>query len=159
MTRFALSDLSPDQQLQARAQLGLSTIRIGDDGSGVVPRLASDVVEIVPRGTFKPRKYRNQPVEIDGKRFDSKLEGRCYSWLVARSQTGDISWFTRQVNFELPGGIKYRADFLAALKGGGIEVIDAKGFLVATSHMKIKQMKALYGIDVILWSDRPKAGM
>lgn len=155
MTRFALSDLSADMQQQAREQLGLSMRHTGSHSGD-----ATDIAANAPRESLSgKRKYRNQPVEIDGKRFDSKLEGRCYLWLKARWQIGEVSWFTRQIPFELEGGVRYRADFLAVLAGGGVEVIDAKGLLTASSHLKLKQVKARYGFDVILWSDRPKAGM
>jgi hypothetical protein len=102
----------------------------------------------------KPRKYRNVPVEIDGERFDSKLEARCFQWLVLRWKAGEILWFTRQVSFVLEGGVKVRLDFIAPLTRGGVEVIDAKGVLTQSSANKYKQLKARYGIDVILWKGK-----
>lgn len=100
------------------------------------------------------RKYRNEPKYYNGKRFDSKLEWRCYQSLHVRWLAGNILWFTRQVPFELEGGVVYRADFLAALKGGGIEVLDATGKLTQVKINKLKQMKARYGIEVQLWTDK-----
>jgi hypothetical protein len=99
----------------------------------------------------KPRKYRNQPVVEDGQRFDSKLEARCYQWLRMRTIAGEVRWVIRQVPFRLEGGVIYRADFLAMLMAGGSEVIDAKGMLTRSTANKLKQVKARYGIDVVLW--------
>jgi len=116
---------------------------------------------LVPDGTLqrskpevpKRRKYGNKPTYIDGKRFDSALEARCYQFLHLRWKAGDIRFFVRQVNFDLPGGIKYRADFLV-VTNEGVEVIDAKGVLTPDCRNKLKLMKAVHGIDVVLWTDK-----
>lgn len=102
----------------------------------------------------KPSKYRNVKVVIDGIRFDSKLEGRCYQDLVFRQRSGVVAWFILQPTFWLEGGVKYRADFLAVLASGGVEVIDAKGLLTRSTANKLKQVKARYGVDVQLWPKR-----
>lgn len=107
---------------------------------------------IEPVAQPKRRKYRNVPVEIDGQRFDSKLEGRCYEWLKLRRQAQDVRWFIRQVPFRLPGGVVYRADFLAVTRDR-VEVIDAKGKDTRESINKRKQVLELYGVDVMLWRD------
>lgn len=96
----------------------------------------------------KPRKYRNQPaMSADGKRFDSKLERDYYQQLVLRWNAGDILWFVRQVNFELEGGVRYRADFLVVTTVG-VEVVDTTGVMTPAKRDKLKQMKARYGIEV-----------
>ncbi|HEY1898632.1 MAG TPA: DUF1064 domain-containing protein [Steroidobacteraceae bacterium] len=100
-------------------------------------------------------KYGNQAyVDIEGTRFDSKLEWRCCEWLKARALNGEILWFTRQVPFTLEGGVVYRADFLAALAAGGVEVIDAKGHDTRAAKNKRKQVRARYGVTVQLWPQR-----
>lgn len=99
-------------------------------------------------------KYRNKAVMVQGKRFDSKLEGRCYQWLNLRWKAGDVAWFVRQVPFELEGGVIYRADFVVVLAKGGIEVIDATGLLTQVKKNKLRQVKERYGLDVVLWSDK-----
>lgn len=96
------------------------------------------------------RKYRNQPTVEDGQRFDSKLEARCYRELKLRQKLGNVLWFIRQPSFYLHG-VRYRADFLAVMASGGVKVIDAKGALTQASANKIKQVKAIYGVDVELW--------
>ena len=98
----------------------------------------------------KPRKYRNVPTVVDGQRFDSKLEARYYEQLKLRRAAGEVLWFISQAPFRLPGGVIYRADFLVALASGGVDVVDCKGRLTQASANKIKQVRAIYGIDVKL---------
>lgn len=103
-------------------------------------------------GSQKPRKYRNTPTVVDGIRFDSKLEARCYQWLFLQWKAGEVLWFVRQVNFDLPGGIKYRADFVVVGRQG-VLVVDAKGIVTPDCRNKVKLMKATYDIEVVLWTD------
>jgi hypothetical protein len=100
-----------------------------------------------------PQKYRNTKVVHDGTHFDSKLEARCNDWLNLRKLGGEVLWFIRQVRFDLCGGVIYRADFLAVTTTG-VEVIDATGHMTPTKANKLKQVKASYGVDVIVWSDK-----
>lgn len=101
-----------------------------------------------------PSKYGNQAITENGQRYDSKLELRCARWLELRKAAGEIAWYIRQVPFLLEGGIRYRADFLVVLSSGGVEIIDAKGFLTVLAGNKHKQMRERYGIEVKLWSDK-----
>jgi hypothetical protein len=97
----------------------------------------------------KPRKYRNQPaMSVDGKRFDSKLERDYYQKLVLRWESGDVRWFTRQVPFELEGGVVYRTDFLVVTAAGEVEIVDTTGVMTQVKANKLKQVKARYGIEV-----------
>lgn len=97
----------------------------------------------------KPRlKYRNVPTEVDGKWFASKLEADYYKQLKNLWTLGSIAWFVRQCPFDLPGGVKYRADFLVVEKDGKLRVIDCKGKLTDTSRIKIAQCEEIYGIKV-----------
>lgn len=99
----------------------------------------------------KPAKYRNTAIVENGERYDSKLEMRCARWLNLRKGAGEVAWYVRQIPFRLEGGLIYRADFLAVLNTGGVEVIDAKGYDTRVSCNKRKQVKARYGVEVILW--------
>jgi len=98
-------------------------------------------------------KYGHRTAWRDGERFDSELEARCYDVLVLRQKAGAVLWFTRQVPFRLGGGVVYRADFLAVLADGGVEVIDAKGYDTQSSRNKRKQVRSRFGFDVLLWKD------
>lgn len=95
-------------------------------------------------------KYGNVPTKVDGKRFDSKLEARRYQALTLLWKAGEILWFLRQVPFDLPGGRKYRADFLVVWKGQRVTVEDCKGMDTAMSKLKRDQVEEIYGITIEL---------
>lgn len=113
--------------------------------------VGSHVTHITARVT-KPSKYRNRKTFVDGIKFDSALESRCYESLRLRQKAGDIAFFLRQVPFHLEGGVVYRADFVAILPCA-VEVIDATGHMTPAKSNKLKQVNARYGVDVVLWSD------
>lgn len=96
------------------------------------------------------RKYRNTPTETDGKRFDSKLEARRYDALMLLWKAGQVSFFVRQVPFELPGRRRYRADFLIVWTDSRVTVEDCKGVDTEMSKLKRAQVEAIYGITIEL---------
>lgn len=149
MTRLA--HLAPRYRRQAKTQLrgAVATLRNAGVDGPIRADLGTGALERIAGAS--PRKYCNEPTTVDGYRFDSKLEARCFQELRLRRMAGEVLWFTRQVPFELPGGVRYRADFLAVLRGGGVEVIDATGFVTSTKKLKLKQVKAIYGVEVQLW--------
>ena len=91
-----------------------------------------------PVRAFPPRqnKYRNQKTVVDGITFDSKAEARRYCELKNLKACRRILWFTRQPSFLLPGGIRYRPDFIVCA-GGRIWVEDVKG--METKEFKLKR--------------------
>jgi hypothetical protein len=99
-------------------------------------------------------KYNAKETWIDNIRFPSKLEARCYEWLKLRQAAGEVLWFVRQVPFDLGGGVKHRVDFLAALSGGGVELIDAKGHDLSEGKSRRKIVESKYGVKIRLWSDK-----
>lgn len=120
-----------------------------------VAKLQAGVIETATRAGFAPKsgvsKYHSKVKIVDGIRFPSGLEARCYEWLKFRRLAGEVLWFIRQPCFNLEGSIRYYADFLAVLADGSVSVIDAKGILTDISRLKIKQTEARYGIKVQLW--------
>ena len=103
-------------------------------------------------GCQKPRsKYGNRRVEMDGKKFDSEHEARVYQELMARVRAGELRCVCRQVPFDLPGGVRYFADFVTITPDMRIEVLDAKSEATkknAVYIIKKKQMKDLWGITI-----------
>lgn len=100
----------------------------------------------------KKRKYRNEPVIVDGVRFDSRHEARVYRELMLRVKAGEIKCVCRQVGFDLPGGIRYFADFVVIFPDNRVEVIDAKSAITRKNRVYInkkKQMKACWGIEIV----------
>ena len=110
-------------------------------------------VSVADMDAPKRAKYGNKRVEIDGKKFDSKHEAGAYMMLMQRVRAGELKCVLRQVAFDLPGGIKYIADFVTILPDMRIEaVIDAKSEATKKNRVYInkkKQMQAIYGIKIV----------
>ncbi len=100
----------------------------------------------------KRSKYGNKKVEVNGMKFDSIHEASVYGDLLLRKTTGEILCILRQVPFDLPGGIVYKADFVVIGNDMKVEdVIDAKSEITRKDRVYInkkKQIKALYGIEI-----------
>ena len=99
----------------------------------------------------KRPKYGNQRVEVDGKKFDSKHEAEVYGELMLRRRAGELRVVLRQVSFDLPGGIRYVADFAIIDKDGRFEVLDAKSEATRKNRTYInkrKQMLSEWGIEI-----------
>lgn len=77
--------------------------------------------------------------------FDSKAESYRYLELKALQQAGKIQGYTIQPSFLLPGGIRYRPDFMVMDSGGRIWVEDVKGFVTQAFKLKRKLWDATYG--------------
>jgi len=102
--------------------------------------------------TPRRRKYGNEPVEIDGKRFDSKHEAEVWLQLKARRDAGELRAVMCQVRFPLPGKTWYVADFMVVKEDGTFEVLDAKSPATASNpvyRMKKRQMLEVNGIDIV----------
>ncbi len=98
-------------------------------------------------------KYGNRKVEIDGKKFDSEKEARVYLELMDRVRAGELKCVCRQVSFDLPGGIRYIADFVTIRPDMSIDgVYDVKSEATKMNRVYInkkKQMAACWGIHII----------
>jgi len=74
-----------------------------------------------------------KPTSVNGILFPSKAEARRFHDLCILLHAKEVRWFVRQPSFDLPGGIKYRADFLVVWDDGRVEVEDVKGFRTRNS--------------------------
>lgn len=117
------------------------------------------IVEAIAAPKKKRSKFGNEKVTVDDILFDSKLEAKRYGQLKLLWRAGTVLWFVRQPVFDVGGGVIYRGDFLIVWKDAGkhsmhvhvpVTVEDCKGADTQESINKRKQVKALYGIDVIL---------
>lgn len=118
------------------------------DGKGHCVRPQLGVLpQPVPRS-----KYGNRRVEIDGLKFDSQHEADVYfGELLPGWKAGAYKLLARQVPFDLPGGIKYVADFVTVDTEGNVAVIDAKSAITRKNRVYInkkKQMRAIWGIEI-----------
>lgn len=104
------------------------------------------------------QKYANQPIEVDGIKFDSKAEARYWNILKTRQKAGEIKNVQRQVVFELAPAVKiggrmrpplrYIADFVFD-EAGKIVVADVKGAVPDAYRIKRHLMKSVHGIDIL----------
>lgn len=102
-------------------------------------------------GNCTTNKYNARKTESRGIKFDSKHEANMYEQLRLRCLAGEFSGLGLQVPFYLPGGVKYYADFVAFLPGGGYIVYDAKSEATRkdkTYRLKRRLMKACLNIDI-----------
>ncbi len=101
----------------------------------------------------KSSKYRNEKVEIDGHRFDSKAEGARYWDLRQLERVGAITDLELQPAFPLlVQGVRigvYKADFRYRDELGVVIVEDVKGMKTAMYRWKAKHVKAQYGIEIV----------
>lgn len=105
-------------------------------------------------GEEKPRrqKYGNRRVEVDGMKFDSQHEAQVYAELMLRVRAGALKVVLRQVAFDLPGGIRYIADFMTIDHENRVTVYDAKSEITRKNRVYInkkKQMLACCGMEII----------
>lgn len=106
-------------------------------------------------GAQKPRKYHNQPVDVDGHRFDSKVEATRYVELSRAEWAGVIRDLEIHPRFPLViHGIDtgdYVADFSYVTAEGVSVVEDVKSPAtrkLPTYRLKRRQVWALYGITI-----------
>ena len=93
-------------------------------------------------------KFNAKPTVKNGLKFPSKAEARRYDQLMAMKVLGHISFFLRQVPFDLPGGITYRADFLIFWSDGTCTVEDVKGYETQEFKIKRKLLESTYPIEL-----------
>ena len=109
--------------------------------------------ELVRSGQAKGSKYRNKPVEIDGIRFVSKMEGRRYVQLRDMQRAGIIRNLQLHTQYKLVvNGVlicRYRPDFEYDEAATGDHIVeDVKGYRNHIYAMKAQLMKACHGITV-----------
>jgi len=93
-------------------------------------------------------KFSAQRTELDGIKFDSKLESRHYTNLKRLQRSGELLFFLRQVPIHLPGKTKYVCDFVEFWADGRVEFTDCKGMETETFKLKKRQVEELYPINL-----------
>lgn len=111
----------------------------------------------------RPRKYRNEPVVVDGIRFDSGREARRYQELLLLQKAGQIEDLETQPVYILAPSVKfdgerrakpalrYKADFrYRELPAGNTVVEDVKSVATMTQPYRIRRhlMLSVHGIQV-----------
>ena len=94
----------------------------------------------------KRNKYNVAPKEKrteNGIVFASSAEMMYYRYLQLLKKAETVQWIFRQVPVELPGGIKYVADFLVIYTDGRVELHEVKGFETQAWRIKRKLLDAI----------------
>lgn len=91
-------------------------------------------------------KFSAKMTECDGIKFPSKKEATYYKQLKFLQKSGEVLFFLRQVPFDLPGGIKYRLDFMEFHRNGDVILTEVKGYHTEMGKLKIKQVEDLYNV-------------
>ncbi len=110
---------------------------IAQPGYGIVN---GELPDNAPSGR---NKFNAVSVVFNGIRFDSKAEMARYGSLRLLELTNQISDLELQPVFELPGKVRYRADFKYVENGKTI-VEDVKGFETASWKIKKKLFLETY---------------
>ena len=100
-----------------------------------------------PTSSAKRPKYGNRKTKVDGKTYDSAREAKRHSELALMQKAGEIYGWAEQVTFLLPGGVKYRADFVVLQRDGTFRIEDSKGVRTKEYIMK-KKLMASIGLDI-----------
>lgn len=99
-------------------------------------------------GAHPRNKFNAKRTFVDGITFDSKREANRYGVLKGLRDAGIVIRFLRQVPFDLPGGVKYRLDFLVWWADGRVTFEDVKGFKTQVYAIKKKQVEELYNLTI-----------
>ncbi|MEK4474305.1 DUF1064 domain-containing protein [Paenibacillus sp. FSL R7-0048] len=104
-------------------------------------------VIVTPDGTlFEAALVTKYNLKINGIKFDSKMEGEYYQYLLQLKKIGLIKDFSTQPKYVLQEKpkITYIADFLVTDLDGSERVIDIKGAETAVFRTKLKLFQANY---------------
>lgn len=100
-----------------------------------------------------PRKYRNQPVEVDGIQFASKREARHYAELRLLERAGEIQDLEVHPAIGLTvAGVRICRivpDFrFIETRSGALRYQDTKGVVTRDWKLKAKLFQAIHGTEI-----------
>ena len=119
--------------------------------------LAKRQVGQTVQGGLRPRKYRNQPITVDGITFDSKKEANRWHELKLEQMAHNISELRHhEPTFSLQAGdehveiARYEPDFSYKRNGELLVIEDVKSSATRTPMYRLKKkwMEAQYGIVI-----------
>ena len=93
-------------------------------------------------------KFGAKPTEVDGIRFDSKIESKYFEKLKFCQKSGELLFFLRQVPIHLPGKTKLVIDFVEYWADGNVVFTDVKGIETETFRLKQRQVEAIYPFKI-----------
>ena len=96
----------------------------------------------------RKHKFSAVRTELDGIKFDSKLEASYYQHLKLLQRAGEVVLFLRQTPIHLLGGTKLVVDFQVFYSDGSVAFIDVKGMETDSFKMKKRLVEAAYPIQI-----------
>jgi hypothetical protein len=106
-----------------------------------------------PMPPVKPArsKLKNERIEWQGQKFDSRKELRDFQAFEQQRSLGAIRAVVRQVSMPLPGSRRrIRIDFMVVENSGCLRWFDSKGFDTPVGKLKRDQIEQAYGVRVEL---------
>ena len=94
-------------------------------------------------------KFGAMRCEHEGVKFSSKKERNRYLALKQLIEAGEVRMILLQPRFDLPGGVKYYADFQIFWTDGTVTFEDVKGVRTSLYIAKKKMVEELYQIEII----------
>ncbi|MFO8012619.1 MAG: DUF1064 domain-containing protein [Phycisphaerae bacterium] len=107
------------------------------------------------QATPKRNKYGAEAITVDGVRYPSRREATFHASCRLLHEAGEIPWWCEQPRFLLPGPAYYYPDFLVLTAplctecAGKLRVIDTKGVATKAYRLKKRQVRDLYGIEIV----------
>ena len=104
-----------------------------------------------PQREKRRNKYNARKTEYNGHIYDSAHEAQIAQQMDFRLRAGEIRGWIPQVEFNLPGSVKYRADFVVLRNDGRYDVVDAKSEATRKDkayRIKRRQMQEVLGIEI-----------
>ena len=132
------------RKLSENPDLGV-VVSLGQNATGRARRALKSQTGISGRGSHK---YNAQRTEYNGKVYPSKKQAEYARQLDYEVQAGEILYYLEEVTIRLPGGIKYRLDFLVVNVDGTIEWIETKGFKTEVYKLKKKLVESTYPVRI-----------
>jgi len=101
----------------------------------------------------KRHKYNAKPVIVDGRRFDSTLEGKFYASLKLRERAGEVQGLACQREYKIIVNGKHVRSYFADFtfwdtREDRFRVIDVKGKDTPLSKFKRDLVEAIYGVRI-----------
>lgn len=93
-------------------------------------------------------KFNAKQTVCDGIKFGSRKEAKRYMDLKQLQSSGEVLFFLDQVPFRIPGGVKYRCDFLVFWADGYVTIEDVKGMKTDLYITKKKIIEATYPVKI-----------
>ena len=98
--------------------------------------------------TYRARRARHKygaiKTKVGERTYDSRAEARYAQHLAHLKDIGVVVGWIPQIPFLLPGGIRYKADFLIFYSDGETKLVDVKGVSTPVFEIKKKLMAECY---------------